>query len=209
MEGCSVLVPAPNLGSTLPPLSIIRNLRSPLKSVFDEDAGRMLLTQDLSEYRLTVPEISYHTVQERPSSIMKSKTPNQLSQHNQRSGFSTEAWRIQNANFMEVMEKEVTGPITFVHSKTPKILKPPKDKKKSKKKYFTPKAFTLGGKRIEPVHSDDPWFLEHLLRIFATIFFAMTLPFSLMFCFKASSEFIISLNSIDFHTFRKFAIHAF
>ncbi|VDN08898.1 unnamed protein product [Dibothriocephalus latus] len=42
----------------------------------------------------------------------------------------------------------------------------------------------MGGKRIEPIHSDEVWFLERLLRILAMIFFVITLPFSLMFCFK-------------------------
>ncbi len=53
-------------------------------------------------------------------------------------------------------------------------------------KPIMPRALTLGGKRVEPIHSDDIWFLEHLLRIAALIFFVLTLPFSLMFCFKVS-----------------------
>lgn len=117
----------------------------------------------------------------------------------QRQGFGTEAWRIQNPTMIEqVLEMEeklkTTNPLPnplnipagSAHYSSPRIVKPKKASQSAKKKAFAPKAFTLGGRRIEPVHSDEEWFLERLLRIFALMAFVLTLPFSLLFCFKVS-----------------------
>lgn len=126
----------------------------------------------------------------------------------QRQGFGTEAWRIQNPTMVEqVLEMEEklqsTSPpfqprspsATTMHYSPPRIVKPKKASQSAKKRAFAPKAFTLGGRRIEPVHSDEEWFLERLLRIFALIAFVLTLPFSLLFCFKVSPSAIHSLSS--------------
>nr|CDS26792.1 mechanosensory protein 2 [Hymenolepis microstoma] len=120
----------------------------------------------------------------------------------QRQGFGTEEWRIQNPTMIEqVLEMEeklkTTNPFPnplhipagSVHYSPPRIVKPKKASQSAKKKAFTPKAFTLGGRRIEPVHSDEEWFLERLLRIFALIAFVLTLPFSLLFCFKVVAHY--------------------
>ncbi|VDL19553.1 unnamed protein product [Hymenolepis diminuta] len=120
----------------------------------------------------------------------------------QRQGFGTEAWRIQNPTMIEqVLEMEeklkTTNPLPnplnipagSAHYSSPRIVKPKKASQSAKKKAFAPKAFTLGGRRIEPVHSDEEWFLERLLRIFALMAFVLTLPFSLLFCFKVVAHY--------------------
>ncbi|KAM3174310.1 hypothetical protein ACTXT7_010806 [Hymenolepis weldensis] len=119
----------------------------------------------------------------------------------QRQGFGTEAWRIQNPTMIEqVLEMEeklkttnpfpnpLNIPAGSAHYSSPRIVKPKKASQSSKKRAFAPKAFTLGGRRIEPVHSDEEWFLERLLRIFALMAFVLTLPFSLLFCFKYNPQ---------------------
>ncbi|CDS37940.1 mechanosensory protein 2 [Echinococcus multilocularis] len=120
----------------------------------------------------------------------------------QRQGFGTEAWRIQNRTLVEqVLEMEEKLQSASPHSQPsltaaakipyspPRIVKPKKASQSAKKRAFAPKAFTLGGRRIEPVHSDEEWFLERLLRIFALIAFVLTLPFSLLFCFKVVAHY--------------------
>ncbi|KAM7536718.1 hypothetical protein Aperf_G00000080792 [Anoplocephala perfoliata] len=120
----------------------------------------------------------------------------------QRQGFGTEAWRIQNPTMIEqVLEMEEKLQSTPPYPKPrptpagnlqyspPRIVKPKKASQSAKKRAFAPKAFTLGGRRIEPIHSDEEWFLERLLRIFALITFVLTLPFSLLFCFKVVAHY--------------------
>lgn len=119
----------------------------------------------------------------------------------QRQGFGTEAWRIQNPTMVEQVldiekklqsaspyPKPLSIPAGSVHHSPPRIVKPRKATQSVKKKAFAPKAFTLGGRRIEPIHSDEEWFLERSLRIFALIAFVLTLPFSLLFCFKVRNS---------------------
>ena len=210
----SVLVPAPNLGTAEPPLAIIYNLRSGNVSVNPLPVNSDLAPQDLSEYRLTVPvtTVRRKSLSLREDDMWPSWSSKDGHNHRegeaesgggtakpvQRLGFGTEAWRIQNPTTVDqVLEMEEklhasssahTGGRSNItpsaHYFPPRIVKPKKASQSAKKKAFAPKAFTLGGRRIEPVHSDEEWFLERLLRIFALIAFILTLPFSLLFCFK-------------------------
>ncbi len=214
----NVLVPAPNLGTAEPPLAIICHLRSGNVSVNPLPENTTLTPQDLSEYRLTVPVTTVRrksaTTSEddmwRALATKNGQNHKEESQAVQRQGFCTEAWRIQNPTMVEeVLEVEqklqtasgarIKTPIS--RYSPPKIVKPKKATQSAKKKAFTPKAFTLGGRRIEPVHSDEEWFLERLLRIFALIAFIMTLPFSLLFCFKVS-RFIVYLLNLNSRYFK-------
>ncbi|VDM03320.1 unnamed protein product [Schistocephalus solidus] len=199
--GGTVLVPAPNLGTAEPPLAIIHNLRaSPAAAAaaaaiavatavggkdaaarlnHSADAGatlsRVLPEQNLSQYRLQVP-VATSFSRKSTSGDMQWKWSKKRAA--QSSSFS-ETWRIQNASVMELLDKEE---VEMEWSSKKKLSQ--RKAAKAKHKAFTPRAFTLGGKRIEPIHSDEVWFLERLLRILAMIFFVITLPFSLMFCFK-------------------------
>ncbi|VDD83531.1 unnamed protein product [Mesocestoides corti] len=211
----NVLVPAPNLGTVEPPLAIIYNLRSGNINVNPLPENTALTPQDLSEYRLTVPVTTVHrksltTPEDDMWRVMSAKNAHNHKGEGdvgsasggqtvnfRRQGFGTEAWRIQNPTHIEElmeMEKKLENEAACLPSprarySPPRIVKPKKSVQSAKKKAFAPKAFTLGGRRIEPVHSDEEWFLERLLRIFALIAFVLTLPFSLLFCFKVVAHY--------------------
>nr|VZI24081.1 unnamed protein product [Spirometra erinaceieuropaei] len=200
--GGTVLVPAPNLGTAEPPLAIIHNLRaSPAAAAVAAvaaaggknasvglnhraDSGatlsRVLPEQNLSEYRPQVPPTTTTFNRKTASGDMHWRWSKKRSHSNT----FPETWRIQNASMMELLDKQ-EAEMEWKSKKQVAERKAAKAKHKS----FTPRAFTLGGKRIEPIHSDEVWFLERLLRILAMIFFVITLPFSLMFCFKVVAHY--------------------